>query len=174
MADDTDKKDGADAAEATPKPGKSKLMLVLLPVLGLLLGGSGVAGYFLFLAPPPGDAQADAVEKVEEAPIITPVFVKLERMSAPLIDAKGRLAGYVGLDFQLEVDGDENAQILEDHMPMVRHKVNMALNTKGGGMPDNPRLIDYEGIAATTLEVGNQALPKPLILSVQIQSATPR
>ncbi len=174
MADGSEKKDGAATDAAPAKAGKGKLMLILLPVLGLLLGGGGVAGYFLVLAPPPGDAAAVAEAKVEEAPIITPVFVKLERLSAPLIDAKGRLAGYVGLDFQLEVDGDENAQILEDHMPMVRHAVNMALNTKGGGMPDNPRLIDYEGIAATTLEAANQSLPKPLILSVQIQSATPR
>lgn len=173
MAEEAKKDDAADAPPA--KAGKRGMMLVVLPLAGLLLGGGGVAGYFLFLAPPP--AVPGAVEVVEEAPPPpphTPVFVKLERLSAPLIGDKRALLGYVGLDLQLEVDGEEVAQRVEDNLPIVRHAVNMALSERGAGRADNPRMIDYAGIAATVKDAANTALHEPLIIAVQIQSAAPR
>lgn len=167
------KKDDADAA-APAKAGKRGLLLIVLPIVGLMLGGGGVAAYFLFLAPPAGPSQAEAVKEEPPPPPHVPAFVKLERLSAPLIGEKRALLGYVGLDLQLEVDGEDVAQRVKDNLPILRHAINMALNETGGGRADNPRMIDYAGIAATVKKAANDALHEPLIIAVQIQSATPR
>ncbi|MFZ5609289.1 MAG: hypothetical protein ACOY99_06745 [Pseudomonadota bacterium] len=158
-------------AEEAPKPPKGKLFLMLGLVAGLLLGGGGTAGYFLFLAP--ATPEGEGVLALENAPLkpINVQFFVLDRLSAPLIDQNRKIVGYVGLDLALEVDGEAYVKYLEDREPILRHAANVTLSKAGAGLPDRTRQVDYERIAEELKTAFNASLDQPVVLAVRVSQA---
>jgi flagellar basal body-associated protein FliL len=164
---------GAAAAAAEPKPKKPIGLIAIILVAGLALGGGGASAYFLMMAPKAADAHAEAEPEPEEPEeLLPPEFVTLDRFQAPLLGADLSLAGYVTLSLAFEVETGQ-MQIVESHLPLVQHEINVMLATTVIGQKEHPRLVDVPKAAKLILEAANKALPEPKIKAVRIVSAMP-
>lgn len=174
MADDPKAAADGEATDAPPPEKKSKLPLLIGLAAGVALGAGGAAGYFIFAAAPPPEP-VEVVEHVEPEVVEDEpkdlVFAKMERLSAPLIDAKGRVRGYVHLNLMLAVDGSDDQSFVRLRDPMLRHAANAVLAKKGVSAPDNPTKIDFDGTAALLRDTFNQTLGRPVVLSVRVVQA---
>lgn len=164
--------DGAegDAAVEVKKP--SKLVPVLLTVVGLLLGGGGATAYFLFLAPhSAGKAEAEAPAE-PEGPPLPPEFVEVSRLTVPLVNPEGSLSGYMNLELKFEVAA-QDAEYVKARIPMVRHAINETLSRTSIADQNNSMLLDYAVAQRVLREAANRALEREVVRTVQITTALP-
>lgn len=158
------------AVEVEKKP--SRLMPMLLAVIGLIAGAGGASGYFLFLAPPAsGEAGAEKPKK-PKGPPAPPEFVDINRLTVPLVSPDGSLSGYMTLDLKFEV-APEEAAFVKARIPMMRHAINETLSRTSVADPKNPLQLDYARGAQVLREAVNRALEREAVLSVQITTALP-
>ncbi len=113
------------SAEA-PKKSKKKLIIILAAVLVLTGVGGGAAWYFMHQG-------ADHAKETKEAPKENeahkePAFVKLETFTVNLNPEDGEK--YLQVDMTLNASSKEEADALEQHMPLVRNRVLMVLTSK--------------------------------------------
>jgi len=159
------------AAEVEKKP--SRLMPMLLAVVGLAVGAAGASGYFLFLAPPPAPGETGAEKpKKPKGPPAPPEFVDINRLTVPLVAPDGTLSGYMTLDLKFEV-APEDAAFVKARIPMMRHAINEALSRTSVADPKNPLQLDYARGAQVLHEAVNRALGREAVRSVQITTALP-
>jgi len=150
----------------------SKLVPMLLAVIGLLAGAGGASGYFLFLAPQTsGDAAAEKPEE-PKGPPAPPEFVDINRLTVPLVAPDGTLSGYMNLDLKFEVKPGE-LEFVKARVPMMRHAINEALSRTTIADPKNPLQLDYAQGAQVLREAVNRALEREAVRSVQITTALP-
>jgi len=144
--------------------------LVLGLIAGLGLGGGGTAGYFLFAG---GDETATEPVKAEEAPQPPQktTFVKLERLSAPLV-SNGRVLGYVLLDLSLEVKGAEDELRVAQRLPALRAAFLKEVTDTPIGKQDQPMVIDYDGLTGRLRTVANRELGRETVLRVLVTQST--
>ncbi|HEY4546633.1 MAG TPA: flagellar basal body-associated FliL family protein [Pedomonas sp.] len=150
----------------------SKLVPVLLAVVGLLLGGGGATAYFLFLAPNASDkseAEAPAEPKGPPAP---PEFVEINRLTVPLINPEGSLSGYMNLDLKFEVKV-EDVEFVKARIPMMRHAINETLSRTSVADKGNPLLLDYPAAQRVLRDAVNGTLGRDAVRTVQITTALP-
>ncbi len=164
MADETE-----DKAEDAPKKGSKKLLIIGL-LLGLLLGGGGGVGAFMMMGGGGEHVEEEHKEAVVEEPKTDPQFVKLERMTLPLVK-NNKVLGQMVIDFSLEVDGTDNKMIVIRNLPeirdaMLRHYSDMPL-----GKTDSPRSVDYPRLKKTLKKISNKLLHDPLVTRVMIVQA---
>ena len=166
MADEEEQLDEA-LAEVGPNP---KIPLVIGLMLGLFLGGGGAAGYFLFLTPPDESVAETEVVAVEE--VVEPYFFELNRLTAPLLNNRRKIVGYVHLDVNLEVHDEDLVNFLDVREPILRHAANAALAEMGAGREDQPAQVDYDGVSALLAKAVNEALPENIVKAVHVKSGT--
>src|SRR5262245_304863 len=94
----------AAAADAPAKKGKSKLLLIGVPVIVLLLGGGAGAWWYMGKSP---EAVAAA-----EAPATPPGFITLDPFIVNLADPGGRR--FLRISLRLLVKSEEDAKELEE------------------------------------------------------------
>ncbi|MCH8685454.1 flagellar basal body-associated FliL family protein [Pedomonas mirosovicensis] len=172
MAEKAKNKAEADGAAAPKKP--SKLVPMLMALVGILVGGGGAAAYFLLLAPQHDGAAAEEAQAPAEpeGPPALPEFVDLSRMTVPLVTSDGKLSGYMNLDLKFEVKA-EDAEFVKARIPMVRHAINETLSHTPIADARNPQLLDYDVAEKVLRDAVNQVLGKPVIHSVRVTSALP-
>lgn len=163
MADDKEE----DTAEETPKSGSKKLLIIGL-LAGLVLGGGGGAGAFMMMGGGAKEAvhEEEVVVEVEE-PKNDPSYVKIERMTLPLV-YKNRVLGNVMIDFSLEVDGDDNKMTVIRYLPEIRDAMLRHFSDISIGKTDNPRSVDYPQLKKTLKQISNKVLHDPLVLRVMV------
>ncbi|MCK5424228.1 MAG: hypothetical protein KAI89_02570 [Emcibacter sp.] len=160
--------------EEAPKSGSKKLLIIGL-IVGLLLGAGGGFGAFMMLGG--GDEEIhdeeDPLEEefvVEEEPKTDPFFVKIERMTLPLIYNK-RSLGNVMIDFSMEVDGNENKMIVINNLPEIRDAMLRHFSYTPIGKDGSPRSVDYLRLKKTLMDISNKVLHDPLVLRVMVVQA---
>ncbi len=149
-----------------PKSGGKKLLIAGIFV-GLLLGGGGAAGALMMLG---GNSEEEShVEEVVvvEEPKADPFFVKVERMTLPLV-YKNRILGNVMADFSMEVDGNENKMTVIRYLPEIRDAMLRHFSDISIGKTENPRSIDYPRLKKTLKDISNEVLHDPLVQEVMI------
>lgn len=157
-------------AEALEVKKPSRLVPALLAVVGLALGGGGATAWFLFLGPQAGsEAEAPAKPKGPPAP---PVFVDINRLTIPLVNAEGMLSGHMNLDMKFEVSTDD-ADFVKARIPMMRHAINETLSRTSIADKNNPLLLSYPTAQKVLRDAANRALGRDAIRTVQITSALP-
>ncbi|MEM8800130.1 MAG: hypothetical protein AAGF15_08630 [Pseudomonadota bacterium] len=171
MSDGTSDADTTDADQAGAK--SSKLPLIIGAVLGLLIGGGGAAGYFLFLTPKPENVASIEVAETEEAEPVEYLYVSLNRISGPMLTKSGRVLGYVSYSMEFAVETPEKKAFLDLRGPELRHVVNQVLSQKGSGAEDNPRRIDFAKLATFLKKALNQHFHDDVIAAVNITQALP-
>lgn len=172
MADDTEDSGDGQSIEA---PKRSKLPLILTLVAGLAIGGGGAAGYFMFLAPKEAPQASD--EKAKEAAEIAkaakrkPVFVIVDRMSAPLIAEQKHVVGHVSMYIRLQVKNADDQDWVRDRLPMVRHAINLAMTQTGVNFPEDAHKVDYDGSAQKITDAVNAYLKTDKVIAAHITEA---
>ncbi len=159
------------ATEETAGKGGSKKLLIIGLVAGLLFGGGVAAAYFLFLAPKP-----EAVPVAEETPKEDPklssgIFVKLERLSAPLV-VNDQVSGYVLLDLSLELVEAGDEAMVTQRLPILKDAFLREVTRAPIGKTDQPMVIDYENLVERLKTVANQELKRAVIDRVLISQTT--
>ncbi|MEM7568655.1 MAG: hypothetical protein AAF337_02560 [Pseudomonadota bacterium] len=172
MAEDTEETSETEIAEP---PKRSKLPMVVMLVAGLALGGSGAAGYFMFLAPSdtPADASAEAKAAAEQKKLANrkPFFVMIDRVSAPLIAEGAYVVGHVSMYIRLQVADADDQDWVRDRLPMVRHAINLAVTRKGVNFPDDGHKVDYDGAAKLMADAINAYLKTDKVIAAHITEA---
>lgn len=161
------------ATEHAANTGGGRKFLVIGLLAGLLIGGGGAGAYFLFLGneeQASASVETPAPPPAEEKPVET-VFVKLERLSAPLV-SNDRVMGYVLLNLSLEVKGTENEVKVAQRLPALKAAFLRDVTTTPIGKPDQPMIIDYESLTSRLTEVANRELGEDMILRVLVTQST--
>ena len=111
-------------AEAAPAPAKSKKLLIIIGVLGLIIAGG--AGWFFMK----GDAPADAhVEEAKPAPVLEPKFIPLgEKFTVNLQREEGDQ--YLQVGITLKILEAEMEMKVKAAMPEIRSKLLILLSSK--------------------------------------------
>ncbi|PCI50496.1 MAG: hypothetical protein COB49_03725 [Alphaproteobacteria bacterium] len=170
MADDDETKDD-ETKEEKPKSGGKKLLIIGL-LVGLLLGGGGGVGAFMMLAGDGDKHEAEAEEIIveETEPETDPYFVKIDRMTLPLVH-KNRVLANVVIDFSMEVDGDDNKMTVIRNLPEIRDAMLRHFSNTAIGKTGSPRSLDYPRLKKTLRDISNKVLHDPLVLRVMIVQA---
>ncbi|MBL4612208.1 MAG: flagellar basal body-associated FliL family protein [Emcibacter sp.] len=153
--------------EETPKKGSKKLLIVGL-LAGLLLGGGG--GFAAFTMMGGGDVAVHEEEVVVEEDKADPQFVKVERMTLPLVQ-NNRVLGNMVIDFSLEVDGDENKMAVIRALPEIRDAMLRYYSDKPLGKAGSPRNVDYPRLKKALMDISNKVLHNPLVMRVMVVQA---
>ncbi|VAV86944.1 hypothetical protein MNBD_ALPHA02-309 [hydrothermal vent metagenome] len=166
MADETE-----DKAEDAPKKGSKKLLIIGL-LLGLLLGGGGGAGAFMMMGGSGEEhvEETDHKEAVVEEPKTDPQFVKLERMTLPLVK-NNKVLGQMMIDFSLEVEGTENKMTVIRNLPEIRDAMLRHYSDTSLGKADSPRSVDYPRLKKALKKISNKSLHEPLVKRVMVVQA---
>lgn len=162
--------DEEDEVIEKPKSGSKKLLIIGL-IVGLLLGAGGGFGAFMML----GDSEEEEAHEEEENVIVEepktdPFFVKIERMTLPLV-YKNRILGHVMINFSMEVDGNENKMIVINNLPVIRDAMLRHFSDTSIGKDGSPRSVDYPRLKKTLMEISNKVLHDPLVLRVVVVQA---
>ena len=110
----------AEAVSAAPNPKKKLLGMIIGAVVVLVLGG-GVAWYLT-------SGSSDKPEGAAPAKVEQPEYIALEPFTVNLQPENGEQ--YLQVQFTLQVQGPEQAQIIKDNMPKVRNRVLLLLSGK--------------------------------------------
>ncbi|HWJ95439.1 MAG TPA: flagellar basal body-associated protein FliL [Telluria sp.] len=110
----------ADAA-AAPNPKKKLLGMLIGAVVVLVLGG-GLAWYFT------SGTKTEKVEEHKSAKHEQPEYIALEPFTVNLQPENGEQ--YLQVQFTLQVQGAEQAQLIKDNMAKVRSRVLLLLSGK--------------------------------------------
>ena len=162
--------DKAKEAAGKASAGGGKKLLIISLTAGLLVGGGIAAAYFLFLAP-----QKKVVAAAEAPPPLPPpaktTFVKVDRVSAPLVH-EGQVLGYVLLDLSLEVKGNANELLVAQRLPALKAAFLKEVTRAPIGKEGEPLIIDFDALTERLRRAANQELGKAAILRVLITQST--
>lgn len=170
MADKEKKDEGEDSGEENK--GSKKLLIAGL-VGGLIIGGGATFGLTtMFLGGHEG-----AVEEVEPEPEPEPppeiiaIYVQINRLPASLLNAKGRLLGYMFLDLSLELANTEDRDWLLTRMPLVRDAFLRSISADGIMKPGSLTALDHDGLPKRLRAAGNKALKREIITGILVTNA---
>lgn len=102
---------------------KSKLKLIIIPVVVLLLAVGGFLGYSKYKK---GKEAKVLAQKAEKVSIICP----LKSFVVNLLDKKGVGKRYLKVTIQLEVENEENRLVVENHIPQLRDTILLLLSSQ--------------------------------------------
>jgi len=151
-----------------PKGGGKKLLVIGL-FLGLVIGGAIGGGAFMLMGGG-GDKAAAPTVVVEKKPKTDPHFVKVERVTIPLI-GDNRILGTMMMDFSLEVDGNDNKMKVVRNLPEIRDALLRHFSQTPVGKPDNPGSVDYPRLKQSLKEISNRILHGALVKRVMVVKA---
>lgn len=146
--------------------GRGKLPLILGLAAGLVLGGGGVGGYFVFLAP-----EGNALAEGEQPAARRTTFIRIDRLSAPLFD-EGRVVAYALLDLSLEVRSNGDDILIAQRMPALRDAFLREVTENSISRAGTPLVIDYDALTTRLREVANRELRKDVVLRVLVIQTT--
>ena len=109
------------AVEETP-PKKSRKKLFMVTAVVLLLAAAGGGGFWYF-----NQAAATPAQAKQEPPK-PPVFVSLETFTVNLQPDPAEQ--FLQVDLTLQLPDEEQAKIVQQHMPEVRNRLLMLLTSK--------------------------------------------
>ena len=116
------------AADAAPKPAKSKKLLIIGAVVVLLLVIAGAAAFLLMSSRGAGDEDGQDSDAKSSAPAAAPTFLPLETMVVNLADPGGERFVQVGIT--LELRDTKTAEAVKQYMPSIRSGILMLLSQR--------------------------------------------
>jgi flagellar basal body-associated protein FliL len=153
-------------------PKKSLGMMLGIALVGLLVGGGGAGGYFMFLGP---KAEARAAQKALAAKAaeaaLPPETLKIDRMVLPMLTHGGDLKGYVTLEMVMELD-KESSDFVKVRLPMIRHEFNATM-ANNSILNANDDALDFALASQMLTKAANTALGQAKVRKVNIVTAVP-
>ena len=123
------------AADAAPKPAKSKKLLIIGAVVALLLVIAGVAAFLLMSSRGAVDEDGQEVDAKSSAVSATPTFLPLETMVVNLADPGGERFVQVGIT--LELRDAKTAASVKEYMPSIRSGILLLLSQRNSDEDDD-------------------------------------
>ena len=151
------------AADAVPKPAKSKKLLIIGGVVVLLLVIIGAAAVFLISSRSAGDEDGQDGETASSAPAAAPTFLPLENMVVNLADPGGERFAQVGIT--LELRDTKTAEAVKQYMPSIRSSILLLLSQR-----NSDELLMREGKEKLAADIARE-VAKPLGFSAPKASA---
>ncbi len=143
-----------------------KLIIIIVAVIVIVAGG-GAATWFFVLGDP------NAEEKEEPAPIIDPIFLKLDTLSVHVIRGGG-VQKYIVLDITLEMRDAEARALAEKKIPKLRDVLINALNEYFTNLPSLKSGLNVAHIKKRLARHSEKALGKGAVIDVLVQSVFER
>ena len=144
------------AVEETP-PKKSRKKLFMVTAVVLLLAAAGGGGFWYF-----NQAAATPAQAKQEPPK-PPVFVSLETFTVNLQPDPAEQ--FLQVDLTLQLPDEEQAKIVQQHMPEVRNRLLMLLTSK-----KSSEITTIDGKKQLSREISAQ-LDQPFTAGVKLQHA---
>ena len=144
------------AVEETP-PKKSRKKLFMVTAVVLLLAAAGGGGFWYF-----NQAAATPAQAKQEPPK-PPVFVSLETFTVNLQPDPAEQ--FLQVDLTLQLPDEEQAKIVQQHMPEVRNRLLMLLTSK-----KSSEITTIDGKKQLGREISAQ-LDQPFTAGVKLQQA---
>ena len=144
------------AVEETP-PKKSRKKLFMVTAVVLLLAAAGGGGFWYF-----NQASATPAQAKQEPPK-PPVFVSLETFTVDLQPDPAEQ--FLQVDLTLQLPDEEQAKIVQQHMPEVRNRLLMLLTSK-----KSSEITTIDGKKQLGREISAQ-LDQPFTAGVKLQQA---
>ena len=168
MADDEKNGEGENGGEENKG---SKKLLIAGMIGGLIIGGAATFGVItMFFS---GDvAHVEEVEpEPEPVPDVPAIYVDINRLPASLLNAQGRLLGYLFLDLSLEVENAEDRDWLLLRMPLVRDAFLRSISADGVMRPGSLVDLDHDGLPKRLRAAANKALQRDVITGILVTNA---
>ncbi len=147
---------------------KKILLPLILVTAGLGVGGGAALATSLLIGP--ADKAAETKPVAVEAP--SPHFVQGGKLLVPLVMGDGRLAGYVSIEFALEVPRDK-AEYVTARLPLLLHAINMRTwRTPLASGPDG-LLADVAAFRKIVDQAAPEAFGTHVVRQVAITAANP-
>ena len=169
-------------ADTPPKRGW--LLPTLITVLGIASGAGAATAYFLFLHPHTAEASPEtantlhggvmgaAMDDVGDDKAEPPAFIKIERMTVPMVAADGHLVSYMSMELVLQAK-TADVDYIKLRLPIIRNAINEALTTQSVVDGHDIHKIDYTKTAALLKAAANKALGKSMIDQAEVITAMP-
>ena len=141
--------------QTPPKKSRKKLFVVTAVVLVLAAAGGGGFWYFNQAAATPAQAKHE--------PPKPPVFVSLETFTVNLQPDPAEQ--FLQVDLTLQLPDEEQAKVVQLHMPEVRNRLLMLLTSKKGS-----EITSIEGKKQLSREISAQ-LEQPFTAGVKLHQA---
>ncbi len=158
------------AAEPEERSGKGMMLIMVLGIVGgILLGGAVV--YFLtggFGKKEEPVAEKPTPEAKPEDKQIDLLTVPVRRFAVPLINGKGRVLGYMWVDFVFEVNGPQNQSYVAARVPEIRDALLRDLNDRQTTRADRPGALDIDLVAKRLDAVSRRIVGNERLLNVRI------
>ncbi len=169
-------------AEAPLAPKQRRLIVpVIVALLGIAAGGVGASAYFLFLHPktaeagqmntPPlqGAAMDDVGEDTTKPP---PAFIKLDRMTLPMVTKDGHLVAYMSVETVLQAR-TADVEYIKLRVPLMRHAFNESFNSNSVVDATDTHKVDFIRAGALLRAAANKALGNSMIEQAEVITALP-
>ncbi|MCH8861699.1 MAG: hypothetical protein IID51_04215 [Proteobacteria bacterium] len=165
-----DEKNGEGKDDGAENKGSKKLLIAGL-VGGLIIGGAATLGITTVFFSGDGTHVEEVEPEPEPEPDIPAIYVNIDRLPASLLNAKGRLLGYLFLDLSLEVENTEDRDWLLMRMPLVRDAFLRSISADGVMQPGSLTTLDYQGLRSRLRAAANKALHRDVITDILITNA---
>lgn len=162
----TEEKPESEDASEQPKSGGKKLLIIGL-VAGILIGGGAGAGAFFMMGNSANEEVFVEPEPVVHEPVIEPFFVKLERVTLPIIH-NDRTLGSLTVEFSLEVGSNEDKMMVIRNLPEIRDAMLRHYSVTPIGKASSPKSIDYDRLKKTLKDISNNILQHPVVTKVMV------
>lgn len=168
MADDKKNGDGEGGGEENK--GSKKLLIAGL-IGGLIIGGAATFGITTMFFGGDGTHVEEVEPEPEPEPEAPAIYVQINRLPASLLNARGRLLGYLFLDLSLEVKNTEDRDWLLVRMPLVRDAFLRSISADGVMQPGSLTTLDHAGLRNRLRAAANKALHRDVITDILITNA---
>lgn len=168
MADEDKSGDGEEVIEE----GKgSKKLLIFGLIGGLIVGGGATFGVITVFFSHDGEVVEEPEPEPEPLPEITAIYIEINRMPASLLDAKGKLLGYLFIDLTLELENTEDRDWVLSRMPLVRDSFFRSISANGVMKPGSLTELDHAGFPKRLRAAANKALKRDVITNILVTNA---
>jgi flagellar FliL protein len=129
-------------ADAAPAKGKSKLLVILVAVFGLLAAGGGGAAFFFHKKAADSESardeggEAKPEKKKKKDAGKPPVFTTLENFT---VNLTGEGEHFLQLGVVLQLKDEETAEKVKSYLPQIRNKVLMIASAKNAEELHTPK-----------------------------------
>lgn len=170
MSDQVPSETTASEAGPAPKGGKGKLLVIA--VIAVALVGGGIFAFSMFSGGEKETSEtAGTAEPADSPPQPDVTYVEIERLPAAVTDSDGRTMGYVFLDISLELQGDEDRSFVSERLPRIQDAILRSISRDGISRPDEPGVIDFEGVSQRFKDAANSTLGREVVQRVLIPRA---
>ncbi|WP_027997017.1 flagellar basal body-associated FliL family protein [Simplicispira psychrophila] len=137
------------AADAAPKPAKSKKLLIIGAVVVLLLVIAGSAAAWVISSRHAADEEGQDSGAKSSASAAAPIFLPLENMVVNLADPGGERFVQVGIT--LELRDAKTAEAVKQYMPSIRSGILMLMSQR-----NSDELLMREGKEKLAIDIARE------------------